>query len=377
LWFAAGGGGMALIIIIMLICICGIQNLQIGINEMMGDAAYASSKTFLEYLNILEKTFKYCLMPFSFPLFLAYFSITALCIALVKDKIFSFILIAIYPVMAYYAALQFTYSGTHMSGNIQQMFSYAVPLMFLFKDIRRNKIAWAILWFQYIPTIVFYSVISISSAGSYMQANHVMIIHTIAAIELFVILIRGTEVFEINTRQILVFTFVCLLVATSFINYYKVVYRDGSLETLTSKVESGPFAGIYTTESRKEYIENTYSLMQDMQVPGKSACVLFRANYAYLMLDQMIPCSPALWGIYDGVNNEESFLRYFRLIETPDYIYVVEPADGFEMNITSSSWDSVTQITTKLANYIESNYVLEEINSKNLSARIMKFRRNE
>lgn len=367
--FLCGGIQIAIIIITLLFLLCGFHGLQTGIHGMLSDAAYGSAKSISPLL--FWEIIKYYFMPLQwFPL-LIFILCTILLLIFPANKLYGLIAMAVFPGICYYFSWNFDFYATNTMGHIMQLCSYAFPIMLCCKECRQNKYVHAILWLQYVPCFLIYTVVSLSSAGSYMQANNCLIIAALAGMEAWLLTIASFK--HLYKYTLLKVSFPLLLSGCLLLAFYKVVYRDSPIEFLTSKMESGPFKGIYTTESWNEYYTNTYELLQKMQEKEKTVCILYRANFAYLMLDQMIPCTPATWGIYDSINNEQTFLYFFENVNVPDIIFIVDPPEPYERNALPSTFDYCSEFTPLLTKYISENYTLVEVVEQEACATVRKY----
>lgn len=371
--FTAGGALTALIFSVMLVALCGIDGFWLGLNGIMSDAAYAGTKTAPDIFRLLGEMIQYYLMPLAWIPLLAFVLAEIWLLVTPKRRLYGLMLAAVFPILCCFYDWNSVKSGTSIMGNLMQIFSYIFPLLLVCKAVRKNKYLRAVIWLQYLPCFLIYIVITLSSAGSYKQANHCFIIAALAAVEAYVIVLEIKQKRSAWVKNLIQGAFVIGCAGVMLLSFYKVVYRDAPIRDLTSRVSSGPFAGLRTTQDRNEYYANTFNELQQMQEEGKTVCVLWRANYAYLMLDKMIPCTPSMWGIYDSINNEQSFLLYFAQIGKPDCIFTVEPAEGYEMNPVDSSSEHGSQFSPLLAEYIDSHYYLTDFVYRDSCAVIRKY----
>lgn len=371
--FTVGGVLTALVFSVMLVALCGIDGFWIGLNGMMSDAAYGGTKTASYIFRLFGEMVQYYLMPLAWIPLLVFVLAELWLLVTPKRRLYGLMLVAFLPILCCFYDWNSVKSGTNIMGNLMQIFSYIFPLLLVCKAVRKNQYLRAVIWLQYLPCFLIYIVITLSSAGSYKQANHCFIIAALAAVEAYVIVLEIKQKRSTWVKNLIQGAFVIGCVSVMLLSFYKVVYRDAPVKDLTSRVSSGPFAGLCTTQDRNEYYTNTFNELQQMQEEGKTVCVLWRANFAYLMLDKMIPCTPSMWGIYDSINNEQSFLLYFAQIGKPDYIFTVEPAEGYEMNPVDSSSERGREFSPLLAEYMDSHYYLTDFVYRDSCAVIRKY----
>lgn len=282
------------------------------------------------------------------------------------------ILLACYPFVALYIAFHLPFLDTHIPGNIMLAFSAVCPIL-LFLAEKNRKQMMMIFVYQCVPGYFLYFTIAVSSAGAHQQAVQSLIITSIGAMECYILLLREMDL-KIFINKISRYTLLCASVLAVLLTYYSVVYRDEPVNELTEQVEVGPYKGLYTTMKQKDFMEKSYEQLQKMQEKGKSVCVLYHANSVYLMLDEMIPCSPNAWGIYSGINNEQSFFDYFDKVRLPDYVFVVDLLH-YEREIPEGAISFYPRVAPNLANYIQKAYSLEEVSEGDEHIFIAKYAR--
>ena len=154
--------------------------------------------------------------------------------------------------------------------------------------------------------------------------------------------------------------------STHIISYYKYVYRDNPVNTLTYRMERGVYRGLYTLEQRGKaliYLED-----EIQKVTSQNDTVLFmdQAPQAYLMTHAMHN-APSTWNIlqYTYVYNDrfvEGFdsrsdlplQEYFRIAgREPDKIIYVQDKERLEQ---LSLWDDDYKFNQYVSKYYEQTY---------------------
>ena len=89
----------------------------------------------------------------------------------------------------------------------------------------------------------------------------------------------------------------CLMVGMTFYSRVTTVFRDGPLETLTETMESGPAAGIHTTNESREQYNQVLDMLRDLEGKYGSENPIFFTKllpWGYLACD--FPCgAPTAW----------------------------------------------------------------------------------
>lgn len=137
---------------------------------------------------------------------------------------------------------------------------------------------------------------------------------------------------QIGDRKALGALCALLLSCTSVFWHWSQVYEDGPIATLTHRMESGPFAGLYTSPQKAAWIDNIQDALKEFKIQGRT--IIFKDIFAagYLMADN-IPLGPVL---YFGPNlfYPEVRPRYAQIFQDrnywPEIVFDIKfyPADG-------------------------------------------------
>ena len=92
---------------------------------------------------------------------------------------------------------------------------------------------------------------------------------------------------------------------------------------MNQRVESGIYKGLYTTESRKQMVEQVEQEIDSVITENETVCVVTRAPMIYLMAKANI-CAPQTWDaqfLYRGNISAEPLLSYFEAVnQIPDVL---------------------------------------------------------
>jgi hypothetical protein len=182
----------------------------------------------------------------------------------------------------------------------------------------------------------------------------------------------------VNTGVIALTVALC---ASYTAGYYGYVYMDGPVGTLTYRMDSGVFRGLYTLEERGKaliYLED-----EIQKVTNEQDFVLFMDQFpAAYMMTRAAHSAPSTWDILlyayayqnlfvEGFDSNDDFLlqEYFRVSgRTPDKIIYVLDKERLEH---LSLWNSDYRFTR----YVTQNFVQTYANDAELFS-IIVFERN-
>lgn len=130
---------------------------------------------------------------------------------------------------------------------------------------------------------------------------------------------------------------------------FEYVYGDEPVKLLTTKVESGVYRGLYTTEKRAEFVVEFERELREHVDERKSICVVTKEPMIYVMSEARI-CTPLTWDpqfLNRGFTSAAPVLDYFEAIhETPDIIAAT----------TSSIADFYENDKYEINGFIKENY---------------------
>lgn len=364
LYFTAGGIFVAVVIFLVFYITIGMDEILIGIKGILSDPAYNIKN--IPINKKLENAFENLFTPISDKGFwIKIFCIWLFFVGFFKKKYPVLkISIGLYPIIVYLALMPVRQLGTYGTGNYIFYLSFLCPFMIFFTDKNRELFS-KFLYFEWIPSLLFYIIISISSYGGAIQARQGLFLAAIVTLKeiVFIIIETFEEIDCLFIKKIRIKKwkewFIVVLLSAAVVGelsvYYAIIYREEGINNLTAKVEKGPYKGIYTTEQRKSYLEEMTDLMKELQEKDKTVLVLYHSNFVYLMLD-MIPATPTTWGLYPHIDNENVFFQYFsRKTNIPEVIFIVDVPDEFNLDSQSEKYYSYCN---QLREFIDNNYIL-------------------
>lgn len=132
---------------------------------------------------------------------------------------------------------------------------------------------------------------------------------------------------------------------------YQQVYRDGPIETLTERMDSGIWKGCYTTPEHADAARFLEDTIRDMTEPGEQVLFCDWVSYAYLMSDGEAFTPSTLNNIPFGfgINEPDIMYDYFELRQgLPDKIIYVDYFWDQMLSIEADDW--------KFTEFVKANY---------------------
>lgn len=143
---------------------------------------------------------------------------------------------------------------------------------------------------------------------------------------------------------------VCILKAD-----YTYIYRDGQIEELQYKVDSGIYKGVYTTKERAETLPLIETYLKTFLTKNDKVLFMEVVPFAYLMTDAQA-CTPSTWDVslYSyGFNDDSMYQRYFETVdEVPDYIIYIDTGRDNHLSVEEDSYNFTKYVKSK---YIQKN----------------------
>lgn len=188
-------------------------------------------------------------------------------------------------------------TGMHFASTMHYVhyFSFFAPLLMYFMD-RSNRLARQLFWVGWVPAAVGGLFTAWSSANGALNVAIGLFPGCVITAALLVMMIR--DAFPETTypigNQLLAHGSVVALLAI-FIAYAQgAVYAEVSPTGLTTRIDSGPFRGLYTTEFRKKFIEDLASTLTRFDERDRSILFFYDFPAGYLFT-QMTPASNSAW----------------------------------------------------------------------------------
>lgn len=380
IFFIAGGFSFAIITCIVLLSTIGFTGILTGAKGILSDPAYS-----LESLPISQKllnALQYLFTPFSdekslwIRLYLGWLFIVF--IFRKKSPVLK-LSIGLYPIVVGITLFPHLPSmGVLGISAFILYLSLPCPLFILFTD-KHKRIFCDFLYFEWLPVLLFYFVLSVSSFGGASQAVQSLIIAAFVSLkEILLILdetIKSLDLKQENLKQRAAQWAPLFLLSVAITGelhiHYNYVYRDYHVINLTEKIQIGPYKGIYTTPERKIFLEEMTKQMSDLQETEKTVCILYQSNFAYLMLD-MVPATPTTWGIYPHMDNQVVYSEYFKSGKhhIPERIFIVDVPQAYD---SYGQREEHYEFCEPLKTLLSNNYTLLEERSISETGHIKKY----
>lgn len=376
LYFAFGGILFAFLILEILCITIGINGIIIGIKGILSDPAY-SIETMPLKIKVMN-AFEYLFTPISNDgIYIKIYFISLFIVAFFKKKFpILKICLALLPIIIYIELMPIRELVAYGTGSYIFYIAFLCPFLIFFTE--NKNIFTFFLYFEWIPAMCFYAVLAIFSYGGGAQARQGLIVASLVTLKEIALIILETfqeyELLSIGYKKIkcwLIILFLSFSILCELKVHYTTVYRDGSIAALSSRVEKGPYKGIYTTKERKNYLEEMTDLMLTFQEKDKTVCILHHSNFAYLMLD-MIPATPTTWGLYPHIDNQNVFFKYFSLSDThiPDIIFIVNVPEEHNSDAQSEEY---YLSRTRIELFLNENYTLVDEKTLNETGSVRKY----
>lgn len=360
LFFVGGGLFAAAFLVLLIISQVGISGIKAGIDGILSDPAY-SLQSIPFSRKLMEGLFTYLSPVFEVHRKLWVFYCWVVVLYFLRKKFPLLKLSLVFYPFVVFLDVYFHPYATYSYGNLIFYTAFLAPVLILFTT-NHKKLFQDLLLHIWVPSFCFYLIIAMSSAGGGGQgAQGFVLVALMTLIEIACIteetLLDWKKDLPRELAKIPATIMIALFIVFEIAVFYHVVYRETPVNTLTAKVENGPYAGLYTSKARKDFIDETTGQMERLQEPGKTALVLYHANFSYLMLD-MKPLTPTMWGLYPHINNERVFIKYFyEHSEIPEYIYILNMPDEYSLDAQKEEFYTHAVNINEL---IEKAYVLED-----------------
>ena len=376
LLFTLGGMFLASLILAILCVTVGFNGIIVGIKGILSDPAYS-----IETIPLRTKVinaFEYLFTPLSNDgIYIKLYFIGLFIVAFFKNRFpFLKISLTLLPIIIYLELMPIQQLVAYGTGSYIFYIAFLCPFLIFFTE--NKKLFISFLYFEWLPAMCFYAVLAIFSYGGGAQARQGLIVASLVTLKEITLIILETfqeyELLSVRYKRVkywLIILFLSFSILCELKVHYTTVYRDGTIADLASKVEKGPYKGIYTTKERKNYLEEMTDLMLAFQEKDKTVCILHHSNFAYLMLD-MIPATPTTWGLYPHIDNQNVFFKYFSLSEThiPDIIFVVNVPEEFNFDAQNEEY---YLSRTRIELFLNDNYALQNEKILNETGSVKKY----
>ena len=131
------------------------------------------------------------------------------------------------------------------------------------------------------------------------------------------------------------FRYIPLFILFAFTFFFRtnLIYRDMKLpphllfipNENVAKIENGSAKGIYTSRKNKEYYDDLYNLLNELNdtTEKKSIFISGVATWAYLSFENLHCASPTTWRIFIDDKRLKTYFEEFPKCDFPDYVLVL------------------------------------------------------
>ncbi len=360
LFYLCGGVGTGIVVVAWSVIKCGgIDKFVYGMN-LMRDTATSIEKLpigadILEICTDIQAELKALAL-----VILVSFVAMFLCMLLKKEILQAGRVCALYGLSAWFlfAVIRNVRMDQEHFYNVVGLAS-AVGSIAVFLLADKDRCNGVIFFSLAVPNIIFCLALGVLAESGIAVRMYLMIPCLMA----FILLIARTlQSVQGETKSVPQVGIVISITASIFLIYadYQYIYRDSSVPELTTRVDSGLYRGLYTTETNAESISTLENIVQE-NVRAEDKIVVMDCMPAVYMMTEAIAFAPTTWDViryHNGQNNPETMMRYFRLAEdTPDkIIYVSNP---YKENLSIDDPDFLFNV------YVNNHYHLMEQNYLN------------
>lgn len=264
-------GGLPLALLLLnLILDSGISNVLISREYARSLGYSANTEKVYSVMSFLGGAYIYTL-----PIFLA---LTALYIIVAKKrsrlgaftKALLLVPLLVIPIIYYAYELE---CGCRFSIGYLFYYSILAPYFLLFISV--DKELQKLFYIVWCPSFIAGLVIAYTSGNGYVSAGLGMlgasIATTILIIKVFLRLAKNNSNLGILSGEVFApFLVVILLVFSQYhlVGVHQIVYRDADINKLDSRIDFGPFSGLYTTQEKKDYLVELSNDLKAVSIPG-------------------------------------------------------------------------------------------------------------
>ncbi|MCL2749761.1 MAG: hypothetical protein FWE96_01955 [Coriobacteriia bacterium] len=181
-----------------------------------------------------------------------------------------------------------------------------------------------LFWLLGLGGLISFLCVSLSSAGGAFQGKYMFFCLMLAV--LMPVLEDIIRLPQAPIKQALTCVPVILLSGSLLLLWYQAFYRDAPISQLTTRVEQGIFAGVYTTPERAAAVMSLEEELSRLQRGNQSVLFLGHAHPAYTMIE-MRAATPTVWIVdFSHPMFSDWFPLYYSQGESfkPDLIIFIE-----------------------------------------------------
>lgn len=204
----------------------------------------------------------------------------------------------------------------------------ALPFL-VFPCIKENRAqAKSLLWTFHLPMCFFGIANALPSVG--LPYGRIMLLTPAACLSAVFIGYAFCDTFPqlrlLFRRSIPAALYAAVVLGASLSSLCSFVYRDEPIQFLRHRVETGMYAGLYTTSERADDLQTLETTIRSVTTDGERVMFMDAVPFGYLMTNARA-CAPSSWDLmfYDYKQNDPTLpLGYFDLTgHTPDKIIYI------------------------------------------------------
>ena len=154
---------------------------------------------------------------------------------------------------------------------------------------------------------------------------------------LYILIQNKSKFVKILTGVLAVSVITSLLYAN-----FSLVYRDGRIPALTTRVQSGVFKNLYTTEDRAKDFPELETYLNSVIEEDESYAFRDNVPFAYLMVHKGKPCEKMTWDClqyHHGRNSPAPLFDYYRVRDMiPDKIIYIDFGKDEKLSILNDGY---------------------------------------
>ncbi|KZE64098.1 hypothetical protein AWM68_13410 [Fictibacillus phosphorivorans] len=178
--------------------------------------------------------------------------------------------------------------------------NYSMLMLVLFIIHMKDKTIRRMFTLIFLPSLLAGITYLWSSSNGYLASGLGLFPAFLALSGLIIYLIQQSESHK-SVKTVLSFSVPLFIIINLLLLQQQSVYRDQDINTLTNKVESGPYKGLFTSKTKSEFME---TLRKDMNLYAKGSKTIFFYNHfpaGYLFSD-IKPAGNTIWIFYYSKN---------------------------------------------------------------------------
>ena len=200
---------------------------------------------------------------------------------------------------------------------------------------RPRSFKYMVMYLTFIPSLLLYLAFSMTSSGGAVNAQCTFFLSAIGSVVQIMILMSEAYNNHNQTADKLkrIASDICAVAAPVLFSicllslFYTDIYRSPPIPELTTRVQTGVFKGLYTTQELAINIQKTEHYVKSFQNQGNTVLHLGKAPHMYLFSD-ITPAAPNVWYTSILVDGPQSKLYYsLDKSNVPDLIFLTTKSE--------------------------------------------------